>query len=200
MVMANDVEKEKMNKTGKSNEEYRLIKNILSGQGEHYRTLVDRYSAMVFHVVRGFVNDSDEVEELSQQIFVKAYEKLDRFQMDSKFSTWLYSIARNHCRDYAKNIRRNNSRVSEMEEDFLETNYTNEQTPHMNLELKEWGHLLNRAMKSLSEDYSKPFLMKYRDGMSYRTMSETTGVSESALKVRVHRARKELKTLLENEV
>lgn len=189
-----------MSISAQSDEEFELIEKILSGQNELYRELVDRYSSMVFHVVRGFIKDPDEVEELSQQIFVKAYEKLDRFQMDSKFSTWLYTIAKNHCRDYAKNIRRSNSRVSEMEEDFLESNYTDKQTPHLQLEQKEWGYLLNQAMKKLSDDYSGPFLMKYRDGMSYRTMSETTGVSESALKVRVHRARKELKTLLENEV
>ncbi len=182
------------------NEEFRLIERILKGKQDLYETLVERYSSMVFHVVRRFEKDPDEVEELAQEIFVKAYEKLRQFNENSKFSTWLYSIAMNHCRDYAKNVRRKNYRISEMEPGFLDSNFTEQQTPHLKMEIKEWGNLLKQSLLKLSEDYSRPFLMKYRDGMSYKTMSEETGVSESALKVRVHRARKELKTLLENEV
>jgi len=181
-------------------DEFQLIEKILAGERNSYSVLVERYSSMVFHVVRRFEKDSDEAEELAQQIFVKAYEKLDRFNQKSKFSTWLYSIAMNHCRDYAKNIRRENRRLSDMESGFLDSNLIEEHTPHLKLELSEWDQLLQKSLLKLSDDYSEPFLMKYRDGMSYKAMSEETGVSESALKVRVHRARKELKSRLENEV
>lgn len=61
---------------------------------------------MMVMIVRGFVDDEDQVEELAQQIFVKAYERLESYNGRSKFSTWLYALAKNHCRDYAKNIRR----------------------------------------------------------------------------------------------
>lgn len=182
------------------NEEYQLIEKILNGKQDLYEILVERYSSMVFHVVRRFEKDPDEVEELAQEIFVKAYEKLRQFNSNSKFSTWLYSIAMNHCRDYAKNVRRKNHRISEMDSGFIDSNLTEQQTPHLKMEIKEWGQLLKKSLLQLADDYSEPFLMKYRDGMSYKTMSEETGVSESALKVRVHRARKELKTILENEV
>lgn len=180
--------------------ETELIDQILSGNSQHYRKLVDRYSPMVFHVVRSFEKDEDEVEELAQQIFVKAYEKLSDFNKKSKFSTWLYSLAMNLCRDYAKNIRRGNKRLSEMEPDYMDSQMSDERTPYLRLEVKEWKQLLNKAMQKLSKDYSDPFLFKYRDGMSYEAISQQTGVSVSALKVRVHRARKELRTLLQNEV
>jgi len=189
-----------MAKSAQHEEEYLLIEKILEGKQDLYKILVERYSSMVFHVVRRFEKDSDEVEELAQEIFVKAYEKLRQFNENSKFSTWLYTIAMNHCRDYAKNVRRKNHRISEMDSGFLDSNYSEQQTPHLKMEIKEWGQLLMKSLIQLSDDYSEPFLMKYRDGMSYKTMSEETGVSESALKVRVHRARKELKILLENEV
>jgi len=180
--------------------ESELIDKILNGSNENYRVLVDRYSPMVFHVVRKFERDDDEAEELSQQIFVKAYEKLESYNRESKFSSWLYSIAMNHCRDYAKNIRRSNKRFSEMEPGYIELQAGDEKTPHLNLEVKEWKYLLKQAMLKLSSDYKEPFLMKYRDGISYEVMSEQLGVSVSALKVRVHRARKELKSILEKEV
>lgn len=188
-----------MNKELLHNSESDLIDEIRNGATNKFRILVDRYSPMVFHVVRRFERDDDEAQELSQQIFVKAYEKLVSFNRDSKFSSWLYSIAMNHCYDHAKNIRRGNKRFSEMEPNYIELQASNEKTPHMNLEMKEWKNLLKRAMLKLSSNYTEPFLMKYRDGISYEAMSELLGVSESALKVRVHRARKELRSLLEKE-
>lgn len=180
--------------------EYELIDRIHNGSRDLYKVLVDRYSPVVFHVVRRFEKDEDEVEELAQQIFVKAYEKLEMFDKNSAFSSWLYSIAMNHCRDYAKNIRRQNRRFSEFDPDYLDSVLTEEKTPYLRLEMKEWKELLSQALQGLSAEYSQPFLYKYRDGMSYDVMSEQTGVSVSALKVRVHRARKELKDRLKKEV
>ena len=182
-----------------SNEQI-LINRILSGDSNAYRKLVERYSPMVFHVVRSFEKDDDEAEELAQQIFVKTYEKLGKYNSNSKFSSWLYSLALNHCRDYSKNIRRENKRFSELEPGFIEMQQSNEQTPYLKLEMKEWKELLRKALRKLSKDYAEPFLMKYRDGMTYESMSEETGVSVSALKVRVHRARKELRNLIEKQV
>lgn len=180
--------------------EFELIDRILSESRDQYKVLVDRYSPVVFHVVRRFEKDEDEVEELAQQIFVKAYEKLELFDKKSAFSSWLYSLAMNHCRDYAKNIRRRNKRISELDSEYVDSIYMDEKTPFLRLEMKEWKELLSRALQGLKAEYSEPFLFKYRDGMSYDVMSEQTGVSVSALKVRVHRARKELKDRLKKEV
>ncbi len=180
-------------------EEGRLIEDIRNGKTDRYRIIIDRYSPMVFHIVRGFEKDADEVKELAQQIFVKVFEKLDSYQNDSKFSSWLYSVSMNHCRDYAKNIRRSNSRFSEMEEGYLDSVMIESSDPHKNLEKKQGLDLLFRGIGKLKEEYSEPLLMKYRDGLSYKVMSDQLGVSESALKVRVHRAREELKSIVENQ-
>ncbi|MEX0648700.1 MAG: sigma-70 family RNA polymerase sigma factor [Balneolaceae bacterium] len=179
--------------------EENLISEILNGKQDQYKILVERYSPMIFHVVRGFEKDEEEVRELAQQIFVKAYEKLSGFRKNAKFSSWLYSIAINHCRDYSKDIRRKNKRISEMNSHYAELS-TDEKTPHLRLEMREWKWRLKQALEKLTIEYSEPFLMKYRDGMSYEAMSEQMDVSVSALKVRVHRARKELKEIIEKQV
>lgn len=180
-------------------EEFELIRNILDGQQSLYKRLVDRYAPMVFHIVRRFEDDEDEVEELAQQIFVKCYERLDSFNQNSRFSSWLYMIAKNHCRDYAKNIRRKNKRFSEMEEHTLDGIMPETEDPARSLENKEWAQLLDEALNAISPDYSQAFLYKYRDDMTYKAMSKRMDVSVSALKVRVHRARKELKEYIENK-
>jgi RNA polymerase sigma-70 factor, ECF subfamily len=187
-----------MKKDSWTDDEYRLIEEIRNGKTDQYRIIIDRYSPMVFHIVRGFEKDADEVKELAQQIFVKAFEKLDRFHHESKFSSWLYSISMNHCRDYAKNIRRSNNRFSEMEEGYLDSVMIESSNPQKDLIKKQSIDQLYRGIDKLKEEYSEPLLMKYRDGLSYKVMSDRLGVSVSALKVRVHRAREELKSIVEN--
>lgn len=187
-----------MNVFEQSRSEEYLVKKILKGDQNLFRILVERHSPMVFFVVRKFIKDENEVQEIAQQIFVKTYEKLDRYNMESKFSTWLYSLAMNHCRDNFKSVQRKNKIVSDdgVELDQFESEG---RTPYLNLEMKEWKQRLKQALGHLKSDYSEPFLMKYRDEMSYEMMAEKTGVSVSALKVRVHRARKELKELIDKE-
>ena len=177
-----------------------VVIQILKGKRERYRFLVEKYSPMLFHLVRSFEKNEEEVKGIVQDIFVKIYTKLDTFGDRSKFSTWIYSIAMNHCRDYAKNIRRKNSRFSEMEDGYAEAQENTETGPDEMLEQAETNQLLMAAINRLDGDKSAPLMMRYRDGMSYKAISEELNLSESALKVRVHRARTELKKLLENEV
>lgn len=177
-----------------------IVERISRGEREYYRILVDKYSMMIFHVVRSFERNEEEVKGIVQEIFVKAYTRLDTFSNRSKFSTWIYSLALNHCKDYAKNIRRKNSRFSELEDTFIDNTVSSDLKPDESIEQNESRDLLYKAIQKLPADQSEPLLMKYRDGMSYKTISEQMKISESALKVRVHRARTELKRLLEQEV
>lgn len=178
--------------------EFQLIEGILNGRSEDYRMLVDRYAPMVFHLVRRFVSDEDEVEELAQQVFVKAYEQLERFHGDSKFSSWLYMIAKNHCRDYVTDIRRKNQRFSEMDDHALKAQLVDEGNPELALERDESMLVLEEALEYIGRDYAEAFLLKYRDEMTYKAMSLRLDTSVKALKVRVHRARKALKEYFEN--
>jgi RNA polymerase sigma-70 factor (ECF subfamily) len=181
----------------KTEEEIQLIDNILNGETDRYKVLVDRYAPMVFSVVNDFVNSEEDAEELAQAIFVKTYERLSSFNGESKFSSWLYMIAKNHCRDYAKNIRRENKTFSDMPEHDLEQQMKDDQFIDKALEQKEWIDLLKKGLNVISEEYAEAFLMKYEDDMTYKAMSERLGATVSALKVRVYRAKKELKAFIE---
>lgn len=172
--------------------EFQLIQEILDGQKDRYRVLVDRYASMVFSIVGKFVDKKGDREELAQQIFVKAYERLDSFKKQSKFSSWLYTLARNHCLDYSKNIRRSNKEFSEMESHELEANLKVEELPDDDIEQQEQGAILEKALSAITPIYAEAFLMKYRDNMTYKAMAKRLNATEGALKVRVHRARKEL--------
>lgn len=181
----------------RTEEEIQLIDNILDGQTDRYKELVDRYAPMVFSVVNEFVDNDEDAEELAQAIFVKTYERLSSFNGQSKFSSWLYMIAKNHCRDYAKNIRRENKTFSDMPEQDLDQKLEGDQITDEVLEQKEWIDLLKKGLEAISEEYAEAFLMKYEEDMTYKAMSERLGASVNALKVRVYRAKKELKVFME---
>ena len=178
----------------KTEEEIQLVQDILDGKRRKYRTLVDRYAPMVFSVVNRFVDNDQDAEELAQAIFVKTYERLSSFEGNSKFSSWLYMM--NHGRDYAKNIRRNNRNFSEMDEHALQQQLEGEDSADRQLERQQWMELLEKGLESIGKDYAVAFSLKYEHNMSYKAMSKRLGASVSALKVRVHRAKKELKTFI----
>jgi len=182
----------------KREEELQLVEDICNGKREHYRILVDRYAPMVFNVVNRFVDNENDAEELAQEIFVKTYERLSSFKGNSKFSSWLYMIAMNHCRDYSKNVRRQNTRFSEMNDHDLQRHLEYSDMPDQDIERSEWLDLLREALDNITQDYAEAFIMKYNNGMSYKSMAKRLDVSVSALKVRVYRAKKELKTYIEN--
>jgi len=181
----------------KRQEERQLIRDIQNGQRQDYRILVDRYAPMVFNVVNRFVDNEDDAEELAQEIFVKTYERLSSFKGDSKFSSWLYMIAMNHCRDYAKNVRRKNSRFSEMERADLQQHLEYNDPPDQDIERAEWLDLLREGLENVTQEYAEAFLLKYKNDMSYKAMAKRLDASVSALKVRVYRAKKELKAYIE---
>ncbi|MGD8428667.1 MAG: sigma-70 family RNA polymerase sigma factor, partial [Balneolaceae bacterium] len=133
-------------------EELQLIQNILNGKREQYRVLVDRYAPLVFSVTNRFVDNGEDAEELAQEIFVKTYERLSSFKGDSKFSSWLYRIATNHCRDFAKNIRRHNTRFSEMEDNQLQEQLVYNGSPDGDIERAEWLSLLSEGLDCIKEE------------------------------------------------
>lgn len=174
-------------------------RRVQEGSEAHraFQILAERYEGMVFDLAHQYADTPEDAEDLAQDIFLKAYRKIETLRTPEKFASWLYGLALNRCRDYAKNVRRETrpfSRSEHEEADVLdsETSAQDEQ-----LIADEHGEQLWDALDELSSTYALPFLLKYRDGLTYKAMSKRLDVSVSALKVRVHRARKKLRSLLE---
>lgn len=180
--------------------EKEFIDKIVAGERNKYSELIDKYAPMVFHVVRKFVKDDELIEELAQQIFVKTYERLETFDGRSKFSSWLYVISMNHCRDYVKNIRRKNKNLGEFDSHEVQEILGHSISPEYDMETKETNIILYEALQKITPDYAEAFLMKYNDGLSYKEISEQLNVSVNALKQRVHRARAELREFMTNKM
>lgn len=172
-------------------------RQVQDGNREAFRVLIDRYEGMVFDLTHQYADQPEDAEDLAQDIFLKAFDRIDNLRNADRFASWLYGIAINHCRDYAKNTRRETYAFTHTEQE--DSNVVDENTVGQDERLiaEEHSDQLWAALKELSSTYATAFLLKYRDGLTYKAMSKRLDASVSALKVRVHRARKKLRKKLE---
>ena len=172
------------------------------GDREAYRILVDRYAPVVFSVVRRYCDDPTEAEDLAQEVFVRAWEGLDGFRGEAAFSTWLYRIALNRCRDRAREARpETRSLDAEEGEDGAlargeEPGADRVPTPEDHWERRTLRERLRKALAELPPESATAFLLRYGEEMTYGEMAELLDATPGALRVRVHRARETLRELL----
>ena len=83
--------------------DYEIIQKCLSGQQQYFEELVTRYKKLIFSVVYNMINDKEEVSDISQEVFIRIYKALDRYNPEYKFSTWAVRITTNLCLDIHAN-------------------------------------------------------------------------------------------------
>ncbi len=155
-----------------------------------FEVLYDRYASMVYNKCYGFANGVDEAKDLTQDVFLRVFVKLASFKGKSKFSTWLYAFTYNHCvnyvtRDTAKKIEKQ-SISSDYIENIGENVDSTQEFQNMRVEQ------LKKVMEMISPDEKMILLLKYQDNLSIRELSEALDIGESAVKMRLKRAKEKL--------
>lgn len=162
---------------------------------EIYEACGDRVLSLCFRMT----SDEDTARDLSQEIFVKIYEKLDTFEGRAAVTTWVYRIAINHIKSYLKSQRRRRwLRLDTADDSVQEIELTSsEPGPDRVLETVERQEAVQRAVSELPEKYGIPITLFYFEKMSYREIAEVMELSLSAVEARIHRAKKQLARALE---
>lgn len=155
-----------------------------------FEVLYDRYASMVYNKCYGFANGVDEAKDLTQDVFLRVFVKLASFKGKSKFSTWLYAFTYNHCVNYvtrntAKKIEKN-SISSDYIENIGENVDSTQEFQNMRVEQ------LKKVMELISPDEKMILLLKYQDNLSIKELSEALDIGESAVKMRLKRAKEKL--------
>lgn len=174
------------------------IEKVLKGDANAFAFLVDSYKKMIFTLAFKMTKNREEAEEICQDAFIKAYQNLNKFQGDSKFSTWLYSIAYNASLDAIKKNKKHNNTL-----EINEINYhkiASFDTALQQIEQKERAKIMDNCLLKLPEDEGSIIWMFYYDELSLKEICEITLLSESNLKVKLHRARKRLLNIVETTV
>jgi len=173
------------------------IKRAQQGEPEAFGPLVQKYQQRVFALVFHLVRRRDEVEDLAQEIFIKAFRAIRSYNFQSSFATWLSRIATNHCYDYLRHERA--SRVSfywQMGEDSqreIESNAESLPADALNHEeqtvLKD---LVDRLLARAPENDRQILLLKELQDYSVEEIAEILNLKPTTVKVRLHRARKRM--------
>ena len=171
-------------------EDFMLIKAFIKGNDTTFRTLVLKHKDKVRNLIFLTLGDAEFVDDISQDVFISVYHKLKEFRFESKFTTWLYRITVNKCRDYLRKKRVRSIFVPIKDSD---TEYgTGPFSENVDI-----PNLVRSAIEKLPEKLRTPLVMRDIDGFSYKEIADQMGTEVGTIKSRIFRARESLKLILE---
>lgn len=171
-----------------------LITLFQQGEQGAFRILVDRYHGRIKNLIYSIFHESDIIDDLAQEVFIKAYEALPHFRFQSSFYTWLYRIAVNKSRDELR--RRKVRRLFSLQSmiDGGDQELTSKMVAQP--EEKETQELIAKGLQSLPEKFRLPIILKDIDGRSYEEIAEIMECEIGTVKSRLSRARAMLRDVL----
>lgn len=175
-------------------EDAQLIRKCLKGDEKAYEKLLEKYRGPVFSICLRMVRNRDDAEDLAQDVFIKIFNILDRYNPSFPFSSWLYRITSNLCIDF---LRKNKRTVFSLDKpvdgddgEMFRQLPSDGIGPHRKMELKEEMLILEKAIERLPDHYRMIVLLRHQEHLSYDEISETLGIPLGTVKARIHRARK----------
>lgn len=172
--------------------EQTLIDKAKHGDKQAFGKLVLKYADYLFAVVHRIINNQAEAEDLTQDVFVQAWQKIDSYKsQNGKFSTWLYSIATRKSIDVLRKQRRHHI-DGDLQESVSDKNGADEQ-----LIVKEINEMITRATKELSEQQKTIFVLRDLEDLSVSEVAEITGLTAKKIKDNLYVARQKIKKQLE---
>jgi len=173
-----------------------IISLVLKGDHNAYALLVERYKSYVFTLTFRFTKNREDAEEVSQDIFVKAYRSLADFKGTAKFSTWLYTIVNTTCITFLRKKRLDVKSLDD-ERTFEVADNQDSGLRANQVEQKSRLNMVNQAIALLSPDDAEVITLFYKNEQSLEEISQILGVEANTAKVRLHRARTRLKEKME---
>lgn len=171
----------------KNTEEKELLYRSLRGEKEAWGEIVHRYKEAVYGVNLSILKDKTEAEDATQETFIKAWNNLDKYDMDKKFSTWLFTVGSN----ISKNIVRKRDRWSFIGKLSLLGGKGSD--PPTKIEKEERKKDIRQALFNLKPKYRAPLIMQFWGELSYQDISEVLDIPEGTVKTRLHRGKEKLK-------
>ena len=169
-----------------------LVARSLKQDHEAFGQLIDRHASTIVNLAYRMVGNRAEAEDLAQESFLAAFKALSTFRADSKFSTWLYRIAANKCKDWLRAKRPGQGQYDIDVDDALDYYVAEERTPERLLSQQQVAQQLDQAIQRLPPLYREAFVLKHIEGLSYEEMEAMLGVNGDALKMRVYKGRLQL--------
>lgn len=180
------------------NTDQHLIEQTLKGDTKAFGELVERYQAFVYTIVIRIVKVREEAEEVAQDSFIKAFQSLSSYRGESKFSSWLYSIAYRKALDALRKNKKNNS--LELIEEITEGDCSVIENALTYIEDKERSEVIKKCILELPEKEAAIITLFYFEEQSIKEIAKITELTEDNVKVKLYRSRKKLFSLLKHYI
>jgi len=178
-------------------DDFNLINRFKDGDASAFDEIISKYQDKLYNLCRHMLGNAHDAEDAAQDVFLKAYQNLNKFKPDSSLYTWLYRIAINTCIDYRrKPFFESLFKTSKEGDVFAVDQLSDSPSPERLYESKLISNAIQLALGRLSEKLRTVIVLKEIEGLSYEEMAEVLDVSIGTVKSRISRAREELKKLL----
>lgn len=181
-------------------QESAVVRAVLDGDVNAFEMLVREYEKNVYNLALRMVGNSEDAADMSQEAFIKAYNSLNSFRGDSKFSVWLYRIASNVCLDFIRSRKRKQTVSLSVEDDNgedVELDIADDtQSPERLMDKQLTRDAVRRGLASLPPGQRQILLLREIQGLSYDEIAEVLNVEAGTVKSRIFRARKKLSAFL----
>ncbi len=167
------------------------------GDRDAFASLVDAYQNPVYNLCYRMLGTSTEAEDAAQEVFVKMYRRLNTYDPERKLSSWVLSIASHHCIDRLRRRRLKTVGIEEMPP--WQPLISERPQPERQVLEAEREARIQQLLEHLEPHYRLPLVMHYWNDLSYQEICEATGLSLSAVKSRLHRARLQLAEVMRNK-
>ncbi len=173
-----------------------LVKEVLAGNQASFQLLVERYQGRLFALARHYTRSTVEIEDIVQDTFLKAYSRLDSFQHQSSFYTWLYRIGTNTVLDFLK--RRGRSPIQAVEDPEAVTEIAEKDMvrPDARMEQQEISRITHDVLEELPEIFRTVLVMREFEDMAYQEIADVLEISIGTVESRLFRARARFKQKL----
>lgn len=171
------------------------IEAARNGDKRAFSQLVDAYQRPIFNLTYRVLGNPEEAQDAAQEAFLRAWSRLDQYNPDHKFSTWLFSIANHHCIDRLR--RRKTVQVSIDDNPVLQNLEVETPRPDQQAMASEQSAEIQSLINQLDPDYRTPLVLLYWEDQSYEEIAETMGLTVSAVKSRLFRARQKMADLIQ---
>lgn len=188
-----------------SEPERTLLRRLRDRDERAFRELVETHRDRVFNITYRMLGDRAEAEDVAQEVFISVFKTIETFREEAKFSTWLYRVTVNHCKNRIKYLARRHDRDrDELDETSHETNgaagVPRHVQPDRALEGAQLEVLLQEAIAHLDDDQRVVVVLRDVEDLSIEEICEITGLPDGTVKSRLHRARLVLRKRLQRHV
>ena len=182
---------------GSNTSDAELIEKVKSGDNTGFNKIILKYQKQVYRFARRLLNEHDDADDVTQEVFIRLYNSINDFRGDSKLSTYIYRITYNLCLNHIKKKNRFQKMHVNIEQ---ENNLTSgkDTNPEHDFVIKEKQKLIKKAYNSLPEKQKAIFNLRFYENLSYEEISEITGKSVGGLKANYFHAFKKIESKIKN--